>query len=109
LYVLFLKGGVVSLLQNFEVAAKLQLQQLNETTGETVYLGVLDGHRVSYVSKMESKWAVRMYSRVGATAPLYCTGTGKALLPCVNEKQLEHYMASVDLSKYTHTTITSKD
>jgi len=48
--------------------------------GETVHLAILDHASVFYVTKLESKQAIRMSSEVGARAPVHCTGDGKALL-----------------------------
>jgi IclR family KDG regulon transcriptional repressor len=68
--------------RNMDVSneAKPYLRMLRETTGETVHLAVLDHASVFYVTKLESKQAIRMSSEVGARAPVHCTGDGKALL-----------------------------
>lgn len=58
------------------------LERLREEFGETVHLGVMGGEmRVVYLEKLETRNAVGiMMSRVGRTAPSFCTGVGKALL-----------------------------
>ncbi|MGH3666085.1 MAG: IclR family transcriptional regulator, partial [Egibacteraceae bacterium] len=56
------------------------LADLAAHTGETCHLGVLDGHRIVYIEKVESPHAVRMHSRVGSTNPAHSTGLGKAML-----------------------------
>jgi DNA-binding IclR family transcriptional regulator len=58
------------------------MQRLLTEFNETVHLGVLDDRlQVVYVEKLDSAHAVGiMMSRVGRTAPAYCTGIGKALL-----------------------------
>lgn len=68
--------------RNMDVSneAKPYLRLLRETTGETVHLAILDHASVFYVTKLESKQAIRMSSEVGARAPVHCTGDGKALL-----------------------------
>lgn len=68
--------------RNMDVSneAKPYLRMLRETTGETVHLAILDHASVFYVTKLESKQAIRMSSEVGARAPVHCTGDGKALL-----------------------------
>lgn len=48
--------------------------------GETVNLGVLNGHQVVYVDKIESSFSVRAELTVGKSIPLWCTGLGKAIL-----------------------------
>lgn len=71
-----------SILDNLDIrkVARPQLDRLGRGTGETVHLGVRDGAEMVYLDKVESVHPVRMYSRVGARAPLHCTGVGKVLL-----------------------------
>ncbi|WP_017611812.1 IclR family transcriptional regulator [Nocardiopsis salina] len=56
------------------------LRRLAGDSGETCHLGVRDGLQIVYIDKCEARWPVRMYSRIGATNPLHCTGLGKAAL-----------------------------
>ena len=57
------------------------MERLLEDFNETVHLGVLDDLRVVYLEKLESTHAVGiMMSRIGRSAPAYCTGLGKVLL-----------------------------
>lgn len=56
------------------------LRGLADESGETCHLGVRDDLQIVYIDKCEARWPVRMYSRIGATNPLYCTGLGKAVL-----------------------------
>lgn len=81
------------------------LENLNEQTGETVHLGVLDGDRVVYVAKLESKQSIRMYSKVGKSSPLYCTGLGKAILSTFSDRQLSDYLEHTNLQRFTNTTL----
>lgn len=62
--------------------ARPVLERLRDRFDETVHLAVLDDEfRVVYLDKLDSTHAVGiMMSRVGKTAPSYCTGLGKALL-----------------------------
>lgn len=57
-------------------------ERLSAELGETVHMGILDeeGNEAFYVLKIESKYTIRMYSRVGKSIPLYCTAIGKVLL-----------------------------
>jgi DNA-binding IclR family transcriptional regulator len=58
------------------------MERVRTDFNETVHLGVLDDRlRVVYLEKLDSAHAVGiMMSRVGRTAPSYCTAIGKALL-----------------------------
>lgn len=56
------------------------MRQLSEMTGETVNLSILDGYEVVYIEKVEGSSPLRLFSRIGHRAPVYCTGAGKVLL-----------------------------
>lgn len=61
-------------------AAAEHLRALGDKHGHTVHLAAMEGRSVIYLDKVESRHAIRMYSRIGATAPLHATGVGKVLL-----------------------------
>ncbi|WP_040683007.1 IclR family transcriptional regulator domain-containing protein [Thermosinus carboxydivorans] len=77
------------------------MEELNKETGETIHLGVLNDDSLIYVAKLESTQAVRIISRIGKTAPLYCTGLGKAMLAIFSDEELERYLAKTRFEKYT--------
>jgi DNA-binding IclR family transcriptional regulator len=83
--------------------ARPSLQRLGELTGETAHLAVRDGAEMVYLDKVESVHPVRMYSRIGARAPLHCTGVGKVLLAYTPADQWPR----LELRRYTDRTITS--
>jgi DNA-binding IclR family transcriptional regulator len=56
------------------------IEQLVEISGETCFLGVLDGNSVLYIAAENSPQAVRPAARVGSRNPLHCTAIGKALM-----------------------------
>ncbi|MCX7656323.1 MAG: helix-turn-helix domain-containing protein, partial [Treponemataceae bacterium] len=53
------------------VVAKPICEELSRSLGETVHLGILDEDEALYVLKVESRYTIRMYSRVGKHIPLY--------------------------------------
>lgn len=65
---------------NLRTAARPMMQYLSDETKETIYLAVRDGLQVVYIDKVESLKPIRSWNPIGGTAPLYCVGTGKALL-----------------------------
>jgi DNA-binding IclR family transcriptional regulator len=83
------------------------LRQLGERTGETVHLGVLDHCDVVYIEKVESKHAVRMFSRIGGTTRAYSTGVGKAILAHLPPDGLEQALPE-RLERRTPATITDR-
>lgn len=85
------------------------LQKLNLETGQTVHFGCFDYPTVIYIDKYESRAAVQMNSRVGQTAPLHCTATGKAIAAFLPEPERYELAAELDYTPYTHTTITGPE
>jgi DNA-binding IclR family transcriptional regulator len=85
--------------------AREHLEELWETTGESVHLGVLHDDHVVYVMKYESRHSIRMYSQVGKRAPLYCTALGKAILAWLPEEEREALLARVQRVRYTANTL----
>ena len=61
-------------------ASRAIAEELSEDLGETVHVGVLEADSVVYVLKIESRYTIRMFSRVGRRTPLYCSSLGKVLL-----------------------------
>lgn len=81
------------------------LEELSNRTSETVYLAVREGDEIVYIDKIESKYAVRMYSRIGARAPLYCTALGKCLLAFSSEDLIKRWTSKESLPQKTENTI----
>lgn len=98
-------------LQNLDIVTITTpfLEQLNKDIDETIHLAVLNEHSLIYVAKLESTQSVRTISSIGRTAPLYCTGMGKAMLATFTPAQLEQYFAETELRQYTAYTITDKN
>lgn len=73
--------------------AREPIRELAAATGHTIHLAVLEADEVVYVDKVDSRHAVRMYSRVGRHVPLHCTAVGKVLVaerPARAREQLAH-------------------
>jgi DNA-binding IclR family transcriptional regulator len=85
--------------------ARPSLRRLGAETGETAHLAIRDGSEMVYLDKVESVHPVRMYSRIGARAPLHCTGAGKVLLSFTPEDE----WPPLELRRYTEHTITTMD
>jgi IclR family KDG regulon transcriptional repressor len=87
------------------------MERLRDEVNETIHLAVLDDHlEVVYLEKLESTHAVGiMMSRVGRTAPSYCTGLGKALLAVHPVDLVEALAARGALERHTPNTICDPD
>jgi IclR family KDG regulon transcriptional repressor len=79
------------------------MQRLLAEFNETVHLGVLDDRlQVVYLEKLDSAHAVGiMMSRVGRTAPSYCTGIGKALLAEYDSDPVGLLLQHEELKRFT--------
>jgi IclR family KDG regulon transcriptional repressor len=89
-------------------AARPIAEDLAAALGETVHMGVLEGDSAVYVLKIESKYTIRMYSRVGRRIPLYCTAIGKVLLAYSSAEERVAALDGVRLVAFTSKTITAR-
>ena len=76
-------------------AARPVVEDLAESTGETVLLGVLDQESVIYVEKAESRRSVRMVEAPGRRLPLHQTATGLVLLAHAAAGFQDRYVAGL--------------
>ncbi len=84
-------------------------EELAEELGETVHMGVLEDDSAVYVLKIESKYTIRMFSRVGRRIPLYCTAIGKVLLAYSDEQKRASILDALKLVAHTPKTITKRE
>ncbi len=82
------------------------LQNLWETTRETVNLAVLDGQDALYIDVMESPHTFRLVSQIGMRRPVYCTALGKALAAYLPTEEKEHVLSSLSFERFTPHTLT---
>lgn len=61
-------------------AAKRELEQLAEVTGESAHLGIIENGEVVYLHKIEAKKPIKLTSVIGKTNPAHSTGIGKVIL-----------------------------
>ncbi|MFA6505628.1 MAG: IclR family transcriptional regulator C-terminal domain-containing protein [Treponemataceae bacterium] len=84
-------------------------QALSADLGETVHMGILDEDDALYILKIESRFNIRMYSRVGKKIPLYCTAIGKTLLADMDEAARKKAIAAMKLVPFTPNTLRNAD
>jgi DNA-binding IclR family transcriptional regulator len=85
-----------------------ELNQLHNKVNETINLTRIYEYRAIYIESLHSNHPIRPQSSIGITAPLYCTGVGKAMLAFQDDKYIEEYVNKVKLIKHTETTITTR-
>jgi DNA-binding IclR family transcriptional regulator len=85
-------------------AAAEHLRALGDKCGHTVHLAGVSGDTVVYLDKVESRHAIRMYSRVGAIAPAHATGVGKAILAYLPQAERDLLLGDEPLHPFTPNT-----
>lgn len=81
------------------------LARLNQSTGQTVHLGVYEGGEVLYLDKYDSRHPIRMYSRIGLRMPLHCTAIAKVLLADLPERERLLVTEQIEYTRFTANTI----
>ncbi|MFE3557951.1 IclR family transcriptional regulator [Streptomyces sp. NPDC059193] len=77
------------------------LVALNKSTGHTVHLALLQDDEVVYVDKVESRYPVRMYSRIGKPVPLTVAAVAKLLVADLPEGERRSLAERIDYPRYT--------
>lgn len=83
------------------------LKDLGGQVGEAVHLALREDTELVYMCKVDSVHSLRLYSRVGKMAPLYCTGLGKVLLAYEPDAIIENIISRTRFTVYTEHTIAS--
>ncbi|MFE0923393.1 IclR family transcriptional regulator [Streptomyces nigra] len=82
---LFELGSLASRRLDLRETALPFLQDLFESTRQTVHFGVRDGFDVVYLERIHGHDSLALPSRIGGRLPLSCTAIGKALLAFCKE------------------------
>ncbi|MFF4949516.1 IclR family transcriptional regulator [Streptomyces chattanoogensis] len=77
------------------------LVALNEKCGHTVHLAVHEENEVLYIDKVESRYPVRMYSRIGKPVAITVAAVAKLLLADLPEPERRALAAKLDYPRYT--------
>lgn len=90
-------------------ASHAVLQALVAEVRETCNVGMLDGHEVVYIDRVECDWPLRVQLSAGSRVPVYCTAIGKLLLAHLDAESRRNIITSGPLKRYTENTITDPD
>ena len=86
------------------------LIKLSNETNESCCIATQDGFKVRYIDVIEGRNLVTIRQRVGGTAQMHCTGSGKLFLMQYSEEQLDEFIATAGLPRLTeHTLVTKPD
>lgn len=91
---------------DLRATARPFLEDLAKESCLAVHLGILNDSSIVYIDKVESNSPIQMRSKVGMTAPAYCTAMGKAMLSSFEFDELKDLLKG-NLPKRTKNTITS--
>ena len=98
-------------LDGFEIRHTAQpfMREIAFAFGETVNLGHWDGKAIAHLDKINSTEVLRLDVGMGAVAPAYCTGLGKAILAFLPATEFEDYLDRTDLKAMSPKTITDPE
>ena len=100
-------AGVYNALLDVRNRAFPAIQELHESTRETISLYVLDGIERLCIERLESPQTVRIVTRVGRRLPLYAGSAGKVMLAFLSPQRQAQILQSISLEPLTSKTITS--
>lgn len=89
--------------------ADVEMRRISDLTMEALHLGALDGDGIIYIHKIDSKYNLRMQSRIGRRNPLYSTAIGKVLLAERCEEEVRQILADVEFTQSTENTHSNVD
>ncbi|WBB63469.1 IclR family transcriptional regulator [Streptomyces sp. WMMC500] len=77
------------------------LVRLGEATGHTVHLAVYEDREVMYIDKVDSRYPVRMYSRIGRPVAITVAAVAKLLLADLPEPERRAVAERLEYPLYT--------
>ncbi|PWN04822.1 IclR family transcriptional regulator [Nocardioides silvaticus] len=107
---MFELGQVVQSHMDLHGAVGPVLAALREETHEGCQVGVLDGHEVVYIDRLESSQTLRLFNETGRRVPVHTTSSGKVLLAHLDEEHLTRVLeAASPLAEMTPRSITDPE
>jgi IclR family acetate operon transcriptional repressor len=76
-------------------------------TGESCNLTLLEGNKVLYLDRVETKHPLRLHLEAGTRVPLHCTASGKLFLSDMNTAEARHLLGEEPYERFTAKTMTS--
>ena len=105
---MFELGEAVRVHMDLHAAVGPVLGELRAQTGESSQVGVLDGHEVVYVDRLESAHSLRLFTETGRRVPVHCTSSGKVLLAYLPEARRQAVLRAAPFTALTPHTITDR-
>ena len=103
-----LAAGALDEIELVSVATPV-LEKLTAETGEYSHFAIRSGEQIVVVAKTAGTGIFQMVDRTGAVRPGHATALGKVLLAALTPEQLERYLETCDLRKFTAKTIVERE
>ena len=89
--------------------ARRHIEELEEETGETVFLGIRRNDYIFILDTVESKKELKITAPSGTKMSLSSGAIGKLFLAFMEENRVLRYLTAKGLTRYTENTITDLD
>lgn len=84
------------------------LKELGDLLNEHVNITKLVGNRAVYINQIQAEQrSIKLFTQIGASVPLYCTGVGKSILAYLPEHKKNQVLDCEPLESNTVNTITN--
>src|SRR4051794_19298200 len=90
-----------------EVASP-HLERLVEEVHESSSVSVLDGDEIVYVARVPASRIMTVSINVGTRFPAYATSMGRVLLAGLHDAELDAYLTSLNLERFSTHTVTDR-
>ncbi|WP_336058029.1 IclR family transcriptional regulator [Nitratireductor sp. CH_MIT9313-5] len=81
------------------------LLELRRNVRERIDLSLLDGLRLVYAARMQSKRETFFATLVGHSVPVFCTSGGRAIMAAMSDEEVEEIIAKSDRRPFTAKTL----
>ncbi len=82
------------------------LEEAVEEIGESCNLTILEGDKVLYLDRVETRRPLRLHLEPGTRVPLHCTASGKLFLCQMGREQIRRLLGAEPLESHTDKTMT---
>ena len=107
---LFEYGCSLSKSWNIVDIAKPYIQHISRTTGEAVFLSILDRGEVITLDRADNRSGLWISAEMGCRLPIHCTSQGKLFLSFMSDDDREEILSRKEWKEYTsHTIMTRKE
>jgi DNA-binding IclR family transcriptional regulator len=103
-----LAAGAMDEIELVSVATPV-LEKLTRETGEYSHFAIRSVEQIVVVAKTAGTGIFQMVDRTGSVRPAHATALGKVLLAALSPSQLERYLETCELRKFTAKTIVERD